>query len=377
MSDGPDSPELSLILAHMAEAVVALDGGGKIIFINPSTARLFQLEADQVAGRSILETIRNNDLHEIAKSVRETSLPRSDEITILSPEERIFEVQTVPLEISPAETGALLVLHNITRLRRLEEVRKDFVANVSHELRTPLAAIKGFAETLRLGAIEDKEHRDEFIASIEKHAENLTAMVDDLLKLSAIESKQQAPKLEPISLFEIITAIVTSLSKSAKQNNIRLAIQSLDALPEIRADRSQIKQLFTNLIENAIKYNRPGGNVHIAGNVDGNSIVITVADTGIGIPHEDIPRIFERFYRVEKGRSREMGGTGLGLSIVKHIVEAHGGSIRVESEEGKGSIFSVRLPINSDLTQTHNSTLGKILDDIDKHHSKTLKKLTG
>lgn len=230
------------------------------------------------------------------------------------------------------------------QLKRLEDVRREFVANVSHELRTPLAAIKGFSETLRRGAIDDLEHRMEFIEGIERHADRLTGLVDDLLELASIESEKRDIRKEPILLREFAQSIWNAIAPIAKKREVSF-VNEVDGSLEISFDRKALDQVLQNLISNAVKYNREGGHVVIdAARTDTGEVRVSVRDVGIGIPVADLARIFERFYRVDKARSREMGGTGLGLSIVKHIVEKHGGSILAESAEGDGTTIRFLVP---------------------------------
>lgn len=237
------------------------------------------------------------------------------------------------------------VQEDIARMRRLEELRREFVANVSHELKTPLTSIRGFAETLRAGAVDDPAHRLEFLEAIESDAQRLTALVDDLLDLSAIESGRRKAVLEPVSILDIAREAAARLKPLAERRGVTLRVYDNPELPLVKADRGQIGRVLRNLLENAVKFNREGGSAVVRAEADAEEAVILVTDTGSGIPKEDIPRIFERFYRVDKARSSDAGGTGLGLSIVKHIVEGHGGCVDVQSRLGEGSIFRVRLPL--------------------------------
>jgi len=230
------------------------------------------------------------------------------------------------------------------RTKALEQLRRDFVANVSHELRTPLTAIQGFAETLLDGALEDPEHRREFVEDIARNAEMLKKLIDDLLTLSAIESKEAKLDFRPLRLSEVWKRVLPTLSHQAITFQVSLAAELPDSLPPVVADPDKLGQVFLNLVANAVKYNQPGGSVTVRASEDHGHVRVSVSDTGIGIPEEDLPRLFERFYRVDKGRSRDLGGTGLGLSIVKHIVEAHQGSVSVESVQDQGSVFSFTLP---------------------------------
>lgn len=233
--------------------------------------------------------------------------------------------------------------HDIAELKRLELGRREFVANVSHELRTPLASIKAYAETLAAGNVPPAEAHD-FLGEIEANADRMAKLVDDLLDLSALESGRMPPSYERLTLDKVAAEAAAGLKALATRKKIVLRVEPFHALPPVRADRHQLKQVFVNLIENAIKYTPESGTVHLRAQSSANAVTVTVEDNGVGIPEADLPRIFERFYRVDKARSRELGGSGLGLSIVKHIVEAHGGSVAAESRPGQGSRFSFTLP---------------------------------
>lgn len=339
-----EKARLSAILAGMVEAVVAVDNRGDIILVNAGLCELFSIDAQASQGKPFLEVLRQAELADILKEVLIDGKPRQMPARLFAPQERVFECHAVPLLRGKASLGALLVLHDITQVRRLEQMRRDLVANVSHELRTPLSAIKGYAETLLGGALEEPANRLEFVSAIEKEADNMSRLVDDLLDLAAIESGRRKPALEAVSLFAVAKNTIDKLRAAARKRNVSLEILPAEA-PQVRADGKQLDQVFTNLIDNAIKYNREGGAVTVSfeAAADG-AVTATVADTGIGVPTADLPRLFERFYRVDKSHSRELGGTGLGLSIVKHIVEAHHGSVSVESAEGQGSKFRFTLP---------------------------------
>jgi len=236
------------------------------------------------------------------------------------------------------------IQHDISELRRLEQIRKDFVANVSHELRTPLASIKAFAETLASGGLEDKANRLEFVSEIERNADRMTRLVDDLLQISALEAGRMPPAFESLSLMRVAAEVAAGLKPLAEKKGIVLRLEPFGDLPQVRADRSQLKQVLVNLIDNAIKYGGENGVVRISARSTSDGLTVSVQDTGPGIPPEDRLRVFERFYRVDKARSRELGGTGLGLSIVKHIVELHGGSAGVDAPPEGGSRFHFTLP---------------------------------
>jgi two-component system phosphate regulon sensor histidine kinase PhoR len=255
---------------------------------------------------------------------------------------RSYEVQAAPLAVG-ARRGALALFHDITDLERLERIRKDFVANVSHELRTPLTAIRGYAETLLDGALEDPQNNRKFVEVILAHAIRLNNISADLLVLSELESNRPAPEPEPVPVRAAVEAALRTVESEARLRGVRVLGGAVDDT-SILGHRTGLEQALVNLLDNAVKFNRPGGEVTLEARRNDGQVVIRVSDTGIGIPSEDLPRIFERFYRVDKGRSREVGGTGLGLSIVKHAVERMHGEVRVDSQVGKGSTFTVLLP---------------------------------
>jgi two-component system phosphate regulon sensor histidine kinase PhoR len=259
------------------------------------------------------------------------------------PVQKIFQINASPIFKKEEVSGCLLVIHDITEIRKLETMRRDFVANVSHELKTPLTSIKGFVETLLEGALEDKENNRHFLKIIQEHGERLNKLVDDLLSLSHLESKEILLEKGIFNLRQQVEKVIMGFKEQLKKRNVDIK-NEIPANISINADKDKIEGVFTNLIDNAIKFNKENGSIKISSQQEGDKIKIIVEDSGVGIPDKDIPRIFERFYRVDKARSAELGGTGLGLSIVKHIVELHGGTVGVESVEGLGSKFWFTLP---------------------------------
>ncbi|HXT01814.1 MAG TPA: ATP-binding protein, partial [Elusimicrobiota bacterium] len=338
-----DRAQLAAVLDQMEEAVVAVDETGAVLVVNPALSRLLGVGAETARGRRYVETLRHNGIARLLGAVLSDGRPAALEIRLFAPEELVFDAHAAPLLREGRVGGALLVLHDITRIRRLEQMRRDFVANVSHELRTPLSSIRGFAETLSAGAIDDKEHRLDFLKTIEEHAGRLTKLVDDLLDLSAIESGHRAPRLAPTDLAAALSAAARAFAPVAEERGVRVAIATADALPRVLADPDQLGQILANLLDNAIKYTERGGRVDLSAERWMDGVRVTVRDTGVGIPEADLPRVFERFYRVDKARAREAGGTGLGLSIVKHLVEAHGGEVSVESRQPGGASFRFTL----------------------------------
>jgi len=335
--------ELAAIFNSMIEGIIVVDKASRIVSINPAIEKIFGVLNKCSQGRIFLEAMRNNEISEIISSVLTGGKSLSAEITLVLPTHRIFEVNAVPIFENNSVNGCLMVIHDITEIRRLETIRRDFVANVSHELKTPLTSIKGFVETLLEGALDDKKNNRNFLGIIQNHADRLNSLVNDLLSLSHLESKDMPLDITDVDLKVEVDEVISGFGSQLKKNNVEIR----DELPpniSVKADRDRIKQVFTNLIDNAIKFNKKNGIVKIYAGVLIGKIKITIEDSGLGIPEKDIPRIFERFYRVDKARSRELGGTGLGLSIVKHIVELHGGMAGVESIEGLGSKFFFTLP---------------------------------
>jgi two-component system phosphate regulon sensor histidine kinase PhoR len=335
---------LETILLSMFEGVMVIDKDGSVSLINNALKELFLIQEDPL-GKKPVEAIRNIEIQEIADSALEKKGGvESREISLLLPEEKILMVHATPVIHEGKAEGTVLVFHDITELRRLERVRKDFVANVSHELRTPVSSIKGYAETLLEGALENKKDAKEFAQIIHSNAERLARLIDDLLSLSRIESAKLSLNLKPQEVKHIAERVIFELGEQLKEKSLTVSLDIVDDIPKILADENRIAQVLLNLIDNSIKYTSPGGRILIFASQEGEFVKTDVTDTGIGISEEHIPRLFERFYRVDKARSRELGGTGLGLSIVKHIVQAHGGEVSVQSIEGKGSTFSFTIP---------------------------------
>lgn len=341
-----DRDKILAVLSSIVEGVVAVDREEKVILFNSASERMFALPRDKVMGEFCWEVLRNNELNNLLKEALDKGNLFSRELTMLFPREKIFEVHAVPLGGKEKVWGAVAVLHDITGTKNLEKMRVEFVANVSHELRTPLTSIRGFIETLKEGAIDDPKAKVRFLNIIEKHADRLDSLIDDLLQLSRIESRDIKMELRPVNLEELIDEVVSNFREKIKLKGHTVEANVSPALPRIKADPEKIEQVLSNLLDNAIKFTSDGGRICLSALDKGEDIRIEVSDTGMGIPREHLSRLFERFYRVDKARSRELGGTGLGLAIVKHIVQAHGGTVNVKSEPGKGSKFFFTLPRN-------------------------------
>lgn len=332
------------ILTSMVEGVLAVDNQLRATFYNNSFKNLLRIQGPIREPVPLVELVRDSQLVQMLKEVLSSQQAMSRRLQLALAENRTFEAHASLLGGS-AQRGVILILHDITDLERLERVRKDFVANVSHELRTPLTAICGYAETLLDGALDDKEHNRQFVEIIDAHAKRLNRIASDLLTLSELESGKRAAVRERLSVAEIMKAAVRTIEPEAQQRNIKVIC---DGIEEgcVTGYRFHFEQAVLNLLQNAIKFNRPGGEVRLSSKRIGpDKISIAFSDTGIGIPSEDLSRIFERFYRVDKARSREVGGTGLGLAIVKHAIERMNGTVEVESQLGRGSEFRILLPV--------------------------------
>lgn len=343
-----DRIRLAAILSSMVEGVMVLDCRGTILMVNRALEDMFQISGRKAVGLSFLEVIRNHSLIELIKKLLDARASRSGEVVIQTPQETFFDVQaSVATNCKDGEVCAVLVFHDVTETRRLERVRKDFVANVSHELKTPLTSIKGYIEALLDGARDDPGRCLEFLQILQRQTDRLNSLITDLLMLSQIESGQYTCKRDAVDMADVTKRAVAMLKPLVEIKQHQLTVMLHPELSPAIGDEGKLTQVMINLLDNAIKYTPDGGAIAIEAMQSGNNIEMTVSDTGIGIPKKDLPRIFERFYRVDRARSRELGGTGLGLSIVRHIVEAHNGGIQVQSEPGKGSKFTLFLPSKS------------------------------
>jgi len=364
-----DRAQLLAMLTSMVEGVMVLDYRSHVLQINPALERMFGVSRTEARGRPCAELFRHQELNDLVMSSLRSRTNHEGEIILP------LTGRCLHIEVSVAggehenEACVVLVFHDMTELRRLENIRKDFVANVSHELRTPLTSIKGYVEALLDGAKDDPVASAQFLDIILKQSDRLNLIIEDLLELSKIESGRILLKEEPLDLRPIIDRALSTIKPIADKNGHRLVSSIDERIPPVAGDEGRLMQVLTNLLDNAVKYTPAGGTIIVdsrlvtgaeaAGTSDG-AIELTVSDTGIGIPEQDRPRVFERFYRVDKARSRELGGTGLGLAIVKHIVEGHGGQVWVEANHPHGSKFVVRLPIRGrDRMAVHASDAGK------------------
>ncbi|MBI4341226.1 MAG: PAS domain-containing protein [Candidatus Omnitrophica bacterium] len=335
------------ILDSMVEGVCALDREGRVLWINRSAERLFSLQPQDATGKRLAELIRQPQVETLVADVLAKQQPETREVQVLGPAEQTIRFQATPCEGAEAAAALVVVAQEVTEVRRLERMRRDFVANVSHELKTPVTSIKGLTETLLGGALEDAANNRRFVTLIDDDATRLTRLIDDLLELSQIESKVAPLNVQPVELRKLFEELEVRFRNQLAAKQVTFELKIPTGLPPVKGDPDKLRQIFVNLLDNAIKFNRASGRVTVTAQPDQGWMHVTVADTGTGIPDADLPRIFERFYRVDKARSRELGGTGLGLAIVKHLAELHQGRVTVASRLGEGSAFTVTLPAHA------------------------------
>ena len=334
---------MQTVLANMADGVMMADAEGKIVLANQATERLFNFREKDVITKPLIEAVRDHEADEILKLCLRTSQTQTVQFeSVIS--KRFLRAIAIPI-VEGKLTGALLLFQDLTELRSLQTMRRELVGNISHELRTPIAGIKAMVETLKDSAIDDKEAAMDFLTRIDSEVDRLTQMVSELTELSRIETGRAELRMAPADLNLLIEEVVAQLNPLAERQQVTIATDLATNLPIVRADKDRIRQTIINLVHNAIKFNHPGGRVTVSTRADRESVTVNVSDTGIGISKEDLPHVFERFYKADKARSK--GGSGLGLAIAKHTVQAHGGNIWAQSEEGKGSTFSFSLPLKA------------------------------
>jgi len=334
------------VLSSMVEGVLAVDTQEGIISLNSAAARFLGIELTDAHGRKVYDLVRHPAFLQFLRKALKSGEPIEGEIAIHTQEEQLLQAHGAVLQnAQEGAIGAVVVLNDVTRLRRLERVRRDFVANVSHELRTPITSIKGFVETLLDGAIDNTEDAQRFLEIIGKHADRLNAIISDLLTLSRIEQGEERTGivLERVPVLQPLQSAIQLCKSKAADKRIETVLRCEEGITA-RINPPLLEQAVANLIDNAVKYSEPDSQVRVTATEDGEGVMIRVKDDGCGIAEEHLPRLFERFYRIDKARSRNLGGTGLGLAIVKHIVKAHGGTVSVTSTPGKGSSFTIRLP---------------------------------
>ena len=351
---GDEIFNLQALLGSLAEGVLIVDAAQRINLANDSLHRMFDLRTSW-RDRTLMEVFRDHALQEIILAALDEGTPQNRQLMLEVRQDgryvqKHFSITAAGLRPPDSDTakGAIAIFHDITELKALEAVRRDFVANVSHELRTPLAIINGYLETLLDGALDDRETAEKFLQVMWKHNQRLKLLIEDLLSLSQLETRQAAGlNFEPVHLRACLERVIERLEPNIAEKGASVRLAFADSVPPIEADAHRMDQVFFNLIENALKYgDHTQPEIRISAEMDGEQACICVADNGPGIPQADQPHIFERFYRVHKDRSRAVGGTGLGLSIVKHVVQAHGGQVAVASQPGRGASFRLRLPVS-------------------------------
>ena len=336
-----EKTKLANVLENMADGVIMTDVEGNIMLANPAAGKLFGFKEPDAVNKPVIEIVHDHEVDEILKQCLKTGKQQSTQFES-GIARRFLRAIAVPLYNQGRSSGTLVLLQDLTELRNLQTMRRDMVGNISHELRTPIASIKAMVETLQNAAIDDKEASRDFLSRIEGEADRLTQMVAELTQLSRIETGRAELRMESVNLNTLIDDVLVEISPLVEKQQIALLKELANDLPSVQADKDRIRQTIINLVHNAIKFNKPAGRVTVSTGYDSKSITVNVADTGIGISKEDLPHVFERFYKADKARTG--GGSGLGLAIAKHTVQAHGGDIHAQSEEGKGSIFSFTLP---------------------------------
>jgi two-component system, OmpR family, phosphate regulon sensor histidine kinase PhoR len=342
-----EKSKLMTAFTSMNEGVLIVNAGGVIEFVSPVLSNMLAIQYDEVNGKTLMEAFRSVDLQKTFLEFMETGANVSREITLGDMEPVILNVSISGVEDHPDEEKTMIVFHDVTRLKKLEKIRVDFVANVTHEIKTPLTAIIGYLETIKDGAINNIAETKKFIDIILKQSQRLNRLVEDLLTISNIEMKEAKLDFEDVSLNMSMDNVISLVEAKAKLKNITIKNDLRENLAPVKADRDRLTQIFVNVLDNAVKFTPDSGSVVITADETGDYTVVSVSDTGIGVPKDEIQRLGERFYRVDRSRSRDLGGTGLGLSIVKHLMIAHGGRMEIESQLGHGTKVSLFFPLLS------------------------------
>ncbi|MBN1662244.1 MAG: PAS domain-containing protein [Deltaproteobacteria bacterium] len=336
--------KLLAAFASMNEGVLILNRQQRIEFCNQAMENILDARYGQIGGKTLMEALRNVELENAFQRHRESRLPVTQEIVLGDAKKVILDCAISPVEGLPGDEKTMIVFHDVTRLKALENIRADFVANVTHEIKTPLTAILGYVETLQAGTIKDRAEAVKFLDIISRQAMRLNRLVEDLLVISKIELGEMRFRFETVSVRDIIRYAIPIIEPKAVEKQIAVWDRIPEALPAIKGDRDRLTQIFLNVLDNAVKFTPENGEVVLSAEEMNGDLVVRISDTGIGVPKEDLARMGERFYRVDKTRSRELGGTGLGLSIVKHLMQAHGGAMKIDSQLGKGTIVSLHFP---------------------------------
>lgn len=352
-----DHEQFALVLEHMADGVVITDNFGFVTLVNPAACRLLRVTREEALGRSYASVVRHHHLIELWQRCRTQGREQVEAVEIAG--DLFLQAVVTPFQQYGA-TGYLVILQDLTQVRRLQVMRRDFISNLSHELRSPLASLRAIVETLQDGAVNDPPVAERFLHRAEREVDTMTQMVEELTELSQIESGQVRLQLMPVSVHDLIDVPVERMRPQAEAAELSVTVRVPDMLPWVLADPDRVQQVLTNLLHNAIKFTPPGGEITIrasVADVSPDEVVVSVRDTGVGISRQDLPRVFERFYKSDRARTRGRGGTGLGLAIARHIVEAHGGRIWVKSKEGKGSTFYFTLPVTADAIENPEAPL--------------------
>ncbi len=338
--------QLAALLDNLSEGVIGVDRCQRVLMANTRAETILKIPKGRGSGKSLLEAVKHPGIDEMMERAIRLRSQEILECRLSHLPGRTLKMTATGIASPKSEISGILVFYDVTKIRDLENMRRDFVANVSHELKTPLPSIKGFMETLLGGALRDPAHAEKFLRMMQEDTQRLSRLIDELLELSKIESHEMPLKIEALDLKEELRKVLGMLELRFTEKKIAVENRIADSnLPSVRADRDRLQQVLVNLLDNAVKFSKAGGQVRLDARVQGSRLEIAIEDTGLGIPEKDIPRVFERFFRVDKARSREEGGTGLGLAIVKHIVEAHGGSVSCESRLDRGSKFSFTIPV--------------------------------
>lgn len=337
---------LNSIIESMESGLIMIDATGKVSLANRSFERMFGIPQSDLVGRSFKQLTYPYDISSLITECAESNMRIRKEIPLYYPEEKILEAYLAPMWVEKNGVGVVVVFHDLTAIRRLEQLRKDFVANVSHELKTPITSIRGFAETLLDGAMEDPETGREFLQIIHEESLRLHRLIGDLLDLTQIESKQMPLKVSKVPVASLLQSVKKMVQDQMESKDQSLSVE-IDQPFEVEVDEDRLRQILLNLLSNSMNYTPQGGQIKLRATSSAEHFRLEISDTGIGIPEQDLPRIFERFYRVDKARARDSGGTGLGLAIVKHLVEEHHGQIEVKSKVGEGTTFVLTFPLHS------------------------------
>ena len=352
---GDERANLATVLTNLTDGILMTDSEERILLANPAAERLFNSKETKVTGLPLIEAVHDYEIYEVVKKCLSTGHEQTAQLDSVGG--RFLRVIAVPIT-SGRSLATLILFQDLTELKNLQTMRRELIGNISHDLRTPIAGIKAMVETLKDNAIDDRDAAMDFLTRINSEVDRLTQMVTELTELSRIETGKAELRMETIDLNLLIEEVVSQMSPLAEGRSVIITANLDTSLPSVKADKERIRQTLINLVDNAIKFNYPGGRIIISTNHDIESVIVNVSDTGMGISKEDLPHVFERFYKADKSRTNR--GSGLGLAIAKHTVEAHGGAIWAQSEEGKGSTLSFSLPFSTNTNSINPQNLTKI-----------------